>query len=222
MADIKISELTAALTVGDSDVIPMTASGSTVKASASLLKQYNNGTTDISGIGDGTPTGAISTLNSGKAPKSDLASISITGSTNNTGNTIAKGTYFYKDGALVRAKTDIANSATLTLNTNYEAVTVGGFNILNSAISGKLDNYKAYTIEAGESVTVTLSQNSVYLIAGRNNISKLASILFAAASSIDKTDLVTSTGFGITTSGLDVTLQNNMAYWIGFSILRIS
>ena len=47
MADVKISELTAALTVGDSDVIPMTASGSTVKASASLLKQYYIGTTDI-------------------------------------------------------------------------------------------------------------------------------------------------------------------------------
>ena len=137
MADIKISELTAALTVGDSDVIPMTASGSTVKASASLLKAYNIGTDDISGVGDGSVTGAISSLDSDKAIKDDLASIRITGSTNNTGNTIDKGTYFYKDGTLVKAKVEILNNATLTLNTNYVAVTAGGLNEL-----GLVKSYK--------------------------------------------------------------------------------
>ena len=64
-----------------------------------------------------------------KAPKSDLASISITGNTNNTGSTIKDATFFYKDGTLVRAKGDIANGATLTVNTNYIFVdTVGGLN----------------------------------------------------------------------------------------------
>jgi len=63
MADIKISELGAVLTVGDSDVLPMTASGVTSKVSTSLLKDYVIGTTDISAIGDGTVTGAIDAIN---------------------------------------------------------------------------------------------------------------------------------------------------------------
>ncbi len=75
----------------------------------------------------------VDSLDSSKAGKSDLASISITGSTNNTGSTITKGTYFYKSGTLVRAKVDIANGATLTQNTNYEVITAGALNVLNAA-----------------------------------------------------------------------------------------
>lgn len=66
MADIKISELTAALTVGDSDEIPMTASGSTVKVTPSQIKDYAIGTTDISAVGDGSVTGAIDALATAK------------------------------------------------------------------------------------------------------------------------------------------------------------
>ena len=70
------------------------------------------------------------------ANKADITSINITsGTTNNTGSTIASGTFFYYKGSLVKAKTDIANGATLTLNTNYEAVTAGGLNALNSALA---------------------------------------------------------------------------------------
>ena len=57
-----------------------------------------------------------------------LASINATGSTNTTGSTITAGTYFYLNGVLVRAKADIANGATFTLNTNYEVVTAGALN----------------------------------------------------------------------------------------------
>ena len=77
----------------------------------------------------------ISDLESEKVPKSDLTNISITGTKNNTGSTITSGTFFYKDGTLVKAKTDIANNATLTLNTNYEIVTAGGLNALNEALN---------------------------------------------------------------------------------------
>ena len=63
-----------------------------------------------------------------KALKSDLASISITGTTNNTGSTIAKNQFFYLNGTLVRATTDIANGATLTSGTNYTGVTSGAVN----------------------------------------------------------------------------------------------
>lgn len=64
------------------------------------------------------------TLNS-KADQSDLASLNLTGTTNTTGSQINAGTYFYLNGALVKAKVDIASGATFTSGTNYEAVTVG-------------------------------------------------------------------------------------------------
>lgn len=69
-----------------------------------------------------------------KAPKTDLASISITGTTNNTGSTIEAETFFYLNGELVRAKTNINNTETLTLNTNYAKVTTGSLNVLKSRI----------------------------------------------------------------------------------------
>lgn len=78
-------------------------------------------------------------LTESKAEKSDLTSISITGTTNNTGATIASGIYFYLNGQLVKAKVDIANNATLTANTNYEVVTAGALNALtvkNKQING--------------------------------------------------------------------------------------
>ena len=86
----------------------------------------------------GTPRSRLNTLESAvtnKANKVDLTNISITGSTNNTGSTISSGTFFYKDGDLVRAKTSIANGATLTLNTNYELVTAGALNDLNASFT---------------------------------------------------------------------------------------
>lgn len=72
-----------------------------------------------------------------KSDKTDLTSISITGTTNTTGATIATGTYFYLNGSLVRAKADIANGASFTLNTNYEVVTAGGLNDIYNRCSKK-------------------------------------------------------------------------------------
>lgn len=57
--------------------------------------------------------------------RSAISNISIFGTTNSTGSTIAKDTYFYIEGALCKAKTDISNGATLTENTNYEKVSKG-------------------------------------------------------------------------------------------------
>lgn len=62
----------------------------------------------------------------GKANKTDLTSISESGAT--ASQAISAGTYFYLDGTLARAITDIANGATFTLNTNYETVSKGGLN----------------------------------------------------------------------------------------------
>lgn len=97
----------------------------------------------------------ISDLQTEKAPKSDLANISVTGSTNNTGSTITSGTYFYKDGALAQAKADIAAGATLTLNTNYEIVTAGGLNALNAALNDKQDelHFEVWTVTVANTST---------------------------------------------------------------------
>ena len=67
-------------------------------------------------------------LSSGKASTKDLTSISITGTINNTGQTITAGTYFYLNGVIVKANTNIANGATLTNNTNYVEVPGGALN----------------------------------------------------------------------------------------------
>lgn len=63
---------------------------------------------------------------SSKADKTDLSSIIQTGTTSS--QAISAGTYFYLNDVLVRAKVDIANGATFTLNTNYEVVTAGALN----------------------------------------------------------------------------------------------
>ena len=74
----------------------------------------------------------------GKADKTDLTSISETGST--ASQAISAGTYFYLDGVLVRAKTDIASGATFTENTNYEVVSVGGLNSIGNILKGIFPN----------------------------------------------------------------------------------
>lgn len=106
-------------------------------ASQSDLEDLEDITGDgqLSGFTATDLTGAANelknTLNS-KADKSDLTSLDLTGTTNTTGSKIDAGTYFYLNGALVRAKVDIANGATFTSGTNYEAVTAGGLNSLKS------------------------------------------------------------------------------------------
>lgn len=59
------------------------------------------------------------------ADKTDISSLSLSGSTNTSGDTISADTWFYLNNVLVKAKTDIANGATFTKDTNYEEKTVG-------------------------------------------------------------------------------------------------
>ena len=107
--------------------------------------------------------------------KDSVSSIDIVGSTNNTGTTIALGTYFYLNGTLVRAKTAIANGTTLTLNTNYEVVTAGGLNDIVNKNKVIVYDYQTLTKEnaitafindghvvAGERVSATLRTSDAY------------------------------------------------------------
>ena len=83
---------------------------------------------------DATHTSNLITSAAVAGVRSGIASINLTGTTNDTGATISQGTFFYISGTLVTAKTDIANGATLTEGTNYEAVTAGGLNALIAQI----------------------------------------------------------------------------------------
>ena len=74
---------------------------------------------------DGDPTKNVQDK---VARKKDLTNLDLTGTTNTTGSTIASGTYFYLNGSLVRAKANISNGATFTLDTNYETVPKGVLN----------------------------------------------------------------------------------------------
>lgn len=69
MADIKISQLGAAIAVGDIDLLPIVSGGNTLKATAAQVKEHSIGNTNISSIGDGSVTGAINALNTDKQPK---------------------------------------------------------------------------------------------------------------------------------------------------------
>ena len=82
---------------------------------------------------------ATDALSEAEKARNDLTSISATGTTNDTGATITSGLYFYLNGDLCKAKTDIANGATFTLNTNYEEVTAGGLNALNTSLTALTD-----------------------------------------------------------------------------------
>ena len=186
MADtgIKISGLTAASTGADADVLAGVQSGTTKKFPLSVLLNYIKGkltasdigaqaTITASGILKGNGSGSVSAAVAGtdyatpasvalKADKSDLASISITGSTNNTGSTISSGKFFYKDGVLVEAKTDIANGATLTSGTNYDVPSAGALNELKSAIGnlGNVAKVKNLIIASNASGTFEIPRRS--------------------------------------------------------------
>ena len=89
------------------------------------------------------------------AEVTDLTNVIATGSTNATGATIPKGLYFYLNDELCQAKVDIANGATFTLNTNYEVVTAGGLNSLNSAIADMLTLDYANQVELKDTLNQT-------------------------------------------------------------------
>lgn len=103
MADKRIFNLTEATTAGDND----------------LLALDNSNFPETRKI-------KVSKLRSGYVQKHDIAILdNLAGTTNTTGSTIRKDTYFYLDGILCVALADIAAGATFTFETNYDFATVG-------------------------------------------------------------------------------------------------
>lgn len=123
----------------------------------SLAEQTKYKTADITDDFNGSPIdSALSDTSSnpvqnrvikaaidGKADKSDLANTSITGTTNNTGSTITKESYFYHNGILKRATSNIVNGDTIT-NSNST--------VINNALKDLLQN-SAWLYEGEYAVT---------------------------------------------------------------------
>ena len=98
-------------------------------------------------------------LNDNKAERTDISSIITTGTKNTTGAQIARGTYFYLNGELVKAKSLIDVNDDYTLNTNYEVVTVGGvLTELNSNLAKVINNGE---ITKGHLYAVLLEETSI-------------------------------------------------------------
>lgn len=145
----------------------------------------------------------------GLVNNTDLTDIIATGSTNTTGNTITSGWYFYLDGVLCKAKSNIANGATFTLNTNYEEVTAGGLNSLNSAletlsteISTKLP-LKPTIISSVSNKTVYYASTACFLLidAGWTNDVGVTLVKSYANASRIFTAALSGTAFTVTQSG---------------------
>ena len=119
MADIKISQLGAAIAVGDTDLVPIVSGGNTLKATAAQVKEHSIGNTNISGIGDGSVTGAISALNTDKQPKTLDTPLTIGGASKTTVEE-ALGGLNTETQSLSSALTTIKNSIAPTEDgTNY-------------------------------------------------------------------------------------------------------
>ena len=142
-------------------------------ASGTALTQRTNLQFKDLSVTDDSVNDATVVSASGKADKTNLSTIFATGSYNNTGSTIKSGTYFYLDGVLKRAKTDIASGAIFDSGTNYEVVTVGGqLSALNSNLSTlntRIDSnvrIKRVSISTGQSDTNNFSTHA-FLCIGR-------------------------------------------------------
>lgn len=95
------------------------------------LSYFTQNANAINDIAESNTRTALNT----DVPKTDLTDIFVTGTKNNTGSTIAAGTYFYVNNQLALCKSAISANADLTLNTNYELVMAGALNKLMSDIN---------------------------------------------------------------------------------------
>ena len=138
---------TITLTNGDEYYFEVTnADGST----ASTINYINTS----SGLTAENVQDAIDEVVEIKANKTDLTSIVQSGAT--ATQAISSGTYFYLDGVLVRAKTDIASGATFTENTNYEVKTVG--DALDEMIKVVDVPYSGFTWSTGSKTFISNSE----------------------------------------------------------------
>lgn len=121
--------------------------------------------------------------------ESNLAAIHATGTTNTTGAAIAKRTYFYLNGALVKALTEIDVNEPFTVGTNYAAVTEGGLNELETEVTdlrSALDGSKIKTFYVSAYKTATFTfpaeSRSGFILFGGATSEKLGLTIYDGSS----------------------------------------
>ena len=137
MADIKISQLGSAITVDDSDIVPVVSGGNTLKATAAQLKEHAIGNTSISGIGNGSVTGAISALNTDKQPKTLATAITVDGTEQTT-----------VEGALGAINTDLGSTKQALTNEKVTRALTGGHNLLPNNATSQVINGVTFTVNS--------------------------------------------------------------------------
>ena len=133
------------------------------------LSYFTQNANAINDIAESNTRTALNT----DVPKTDLTDIFVTGTKNNTGATIAVGTYFYVNNQLALCKQAISANADLTLNTNYELVTAGALNKLMSNVNNSFhaidinEDITSSTDLAYTGVSVSIPANSYFNITAR-------------------------------------------------------
>ena len=168
MANKKISQLDAASAVNSDAVFPLSQlvnnNETTQKGTVEQIGSYIAETQTHSSLNTTSKkiVGAINELSDDKADETDLASIHITGSTNNTGSTIEAGKFFYLNGVVCRAKEDIGNGATFT-STNYESI--------SSGITNEFAGYEIRTVTISDTSPINIASKTGYKVTLSNFVS---------------------------------------------------
>lgn len=136
-----------------------------------------------------------------KAAKADLTNIQATGTTNTTGAAIPAGAYFYLNGILYQAKTQIDVNATFTVNTNCEQVTAGGLNNLVSEL------YYPFN-------------ESIHL--AKNYGTTAARLVNSVSLQMENTKFAPSSSFTVTSCSLTITNVNGTQVYQGSGTAAIS
>lgn len=150
-------------------------------------------------------------LNWDSAGIPDIASISISGTTNDTGATLRIGEFFYLNGVLCRVISEVADGATLTENTNYEVVTDGGLNALRIEVRG---------VGANSSVTLNVPYLSAALIATARSNTSQSTLSYVTATEI--TPIVSSTYITLALANNTLTISNSTGYGVNIHVLNFS
>lgn len=221
MADIKISQLGAAIAVNDSDLLPIVSNGSTLKAPASLVKEYAVGDTDLTGIGDGTPTGAISALNTAKQPKTLDTPLTI-GGVQKTTVEAALGGLNSESQSLSTALTNVESDiAPVEDGTKYSTSYTKGQQFIRG---GKL--YKITASSVNNTTNIVIKPTSGYNAELADNVTKQIGDVMSVTATINSdafTGNILAKRIGkVLIVNFDITSKNDIASWTNVDIATLS
>ena len=127
---------------------------------------------------------------------------------------------------LYTARTTFPATGGTADSTAFQAVDSGALNSLSDSLTTltntKFDGATNYPITAGQTLNISLSANAVYILFSSTNVCRAVAFLGTGSSSLAFAEyLFTVTGFGISASGLTLSVTNNTAYRVSFSLLKL-